>query len=570
MAKFRKNLNISENNYFGTGVLTKLSFAGKFYLVLFLLAAGLLIQSVLILSYFYEYRNELMNLGDFRKINDQSLGVFRDLSQDIIEKFKISGSAGIAVDVSDDLTQIIQASDNLKKNLGLNIAFDEIKNIEEIINEFSKIKPPLSAQMYQEALKSFDRFREAIVSLETALSEHYQSNYLEIIIIIFIKFVVVLLILLVEILIGKWVVGCALRSIEEPAERIINCLQGSGVDLQVKLPIFAGEGLGATGLILNEAIAKWHSLALGFKNASNKLNYLIEELAAGFNQLFFLEVQLREVYREVQSSLQDQQQVSKRVDEEIQVLRSGIAGLQNLPRKLSKISQEFDSLLTVNQDYLKGIADRQVEVKNESHNLISFLQELSDTSERVDRIMKELGEIEEESAMLAFNSAISAARAGEEGQGFSVVAKEIANLVERSKRASDSLSGLIGEIQAQIDRIVGLMPENDQVESGKIALDQIINSVFERLNENAAKCVTELDQMRQVAETIFAISSETFEEINLKLDSAPVVTSGLTEVQKVIDEYLESVAYTGTLKDKLQETVNNLQSATDLLINGNA
>lgn len=570
MARFRKNLNISENSYSGTGILSKFSFTGKFYLVLLLLGVGLLIQSLLILSYFYEYRNELMNLGNFRKINDQSLGVFRDLSQDIIEKFKISISTGIAVDVSDDLTQLMQASDDLKKNLDQNLAFDQIKNIEELIEEFIKIKSPLSAQMYQEALESFDRFQEAIVSLETVLAKYYQSNYHEIIIIISIKFVVVLLILVAEILIGKWVVGCALRSIEEPAERIVNSLQGSGADLQVKLPIFAGEGLGATGLILNEAIAKWHSLALGFKNASNKLNYLIEELAVGFNQLFFLEVQLREVYHEVQSSLQDQQQVSKRVDEEIQQLRSGLAGLQSLPRKLSEISQEFNSLLTVNQDYLKGIADRQVEVKDESLNLISFLRELGATSERVDRIMKELGEIEEESEMLAFNSAISAARAGEEGQGFSVVAKEIANLVERSKRASDSLSGLIGEIQDQIDRIVGLMPKDDPVESSTIVIDQIINSIFERLNENAAKCVTELDQMRQVAETIFAISSETFEEINLKLDSTPVEAGRLTEIQKVIDEYLESVTYTGTLKDKLQETINNLQSATDLLVNGNA
>ncbi|MGE5606334.1 MAG: methyl-accepting chemotaxis protein, partial [Bacteroidota bacterium] len=357
---------------------------------------------------------------------------------------------------------------------------------------------------------------------------------------------------------------------EEPAERIINCLQGSGADLQVKLPIYAGEGLGTTGLILNEAISKWHSLAMEFKNASNKLNYLIEELVSGFNQLFFLEVQLREVYHEVQSSLHDQQQVGKRVDEEIQGLISGLTGLQNLPRKLSEISQEFNSLLTVNQDYLKGIADRQVEVHNESHNLIIFLRELGATSGRVDRIMQELGEIEEESEMLAFNSAISAARAGAEGQGFSVVAKEIANLVERSKRASNSLSGLIGEIQTQTDHIVGLMPKNDQVESGKIALDQIINSVFESLNENAAKCVIELDQMRQVAETIFALSSETFDEINLKLESSPVETSGLAEIQKIIDRYLESVAYTGSLKDKIQETVSNLQSATDLLISRNA
>lgn len=570
MAKFRKNLNISESNYSGTGILSKLNFSGKFFLALFLLSTGLLIQYILMLSYFYEYRNALMDIGNFRKSNDRSLAVFRDLSHDVLEKFKISKNTGIVVDVSEDLSQIILACDSLKKNLHQNIALEQIKDIEEIVTQFRKIKSPLPALIYQESLKLFEQFQEAVISLETVLSGLYQRNFREILIIMFLKFAIVLSILLIEIAICNWLVRCALRSVEEPAERIIRCLQGSNADLQVKLPIYAREGLGATGLILNEAIAKFHSLALEFKNASNKLNYLTEELASGFNQLFFLEVQLREVYHEVESSLKDQQQVGNRVDEEIEALIFNLSGIQNLPRKLSEISEEFNSLLTVNQDYLKGITGRQLEVKNESHNLTAFLRDLEATSGRVDRIVKELGEIEEESEMLAFNSAISAARAGEEGQGFSVVAKEIANLVERSKKASADLGGLISEIQAQTDQIVNLIPENSEVKSGKIALDNIINSTFENLNETAAQSLAELDQMRQVAETIFFISSETFEGINHGLKSSPMETSGLIEVQKAINRYLESVAYTGKVKDEIHETVNELQSATDQLINRNA
>ena len=568
MAKFRKNLNISENNYLGTGMLSKISFSGKVYLVLFLLTGGLLIQFILVLSCFYEYRNAAMNIGDFQKINDGSLTVLYNFSQDLLDKFKISSSAEIAVDVSDDLSQIIQATANLKNNFSHNTASEQIKDIEEIIVEFGKIKTPLSNTMYQEALKLFERFQKAVTSLETIISARYQRDYHEILMIVFIKFTIALITLVITISISKWLAGCARRSVEEPAGRIISCLQGN-TDLQVKLPIFASEGLGATGLILNDAIAKWHSLALEFKNASNKLNYLIEELACDFNQLFFIEVQLREVYREIESNLQNQREVGQRVDEKIDALIDDLSGLQNLPRKINEIAEEFNSLLTVNQDYLKGISNRQLEVKDESHSLITFLRDLGATSGRVDRIMKELGEIEEESQMLAFNSAISAARAGEEGQGFSVVAKEIANLVERSKRASNNLSGLIVEIQSQTDQIVSLIPENDQAELGKMALDQIINSVCEKVNVNAAKCLAELEQMRQMVETVFVMTNETFEEINLKLKSSPVVTSGLSEIKETIDRYLASVAYTGEIKGKIQETVVSLQSATDLLINRN-
>lgn len=569
MAKFRKNLIVSDNNYSGTGILAKLNFSNKFYLALFLLTLGLFIQSIVILSCFFEYRSEFINLANLRQINEDSITVFRDLSQELNAKFKISGWAGIPTEVSYSLNQMVHACDNLKRNFDDQIILKLIDPIVELIAEFDKIPPLLSAEAHQETAPLFHKFQAAVNSLEAGLGEFYQRNYHEILITVVVKFTLVFLILLLEIEICKWMVRCALRSVEEPAERIIRGLQGPNGGLQVKLPIFASEGLGATGLILNEAISKWHSLALEIKNAGNKLNYLVDELVSGFNQLFFIEVQLGEVYREIETSLKNQQQIGERVDEEIRMLGFKLSELQQLPGKMNEIAQEFNSLLAVNQDYLSGIVDRGFEINSESHDSKAFLWDFGATSVRIDQIIKKLKEIEEESEMLAFNSAISAARAGEEGRGFSVVAKEIANLVERSKKASTSLSGIIGEIQTQSDYIVSLIPENAVAYSGGISLDRFLAAGCQNLNETSAKCVIELEQMCQEIETIFIKSSGTFEEINSKLNSSPVEISGLSEVRKTITQYLESVKYTGELKDKIYDTVNRLQSATDRLINWN-
>lgn len=569
MAKFRKNLIVSDNNYSGTGILAKLNFSNKFYFALFLLALGLSIQSIVILSCFFEYRSELLNLANFRQNNEDSITVFRDLSQELNAKFKVSGRTGIPTEVFYSLNQMIQACDNLKRNFDEQIILKQIDHIVEFIAEFDKIPPPLSTEAYQETVPLFHKFQVAVNSLEAGLGEFYQRNYHEILITMVVKFTIVFLILLLEIEICKWMVRCAVRSVEEPAERIIRGLQGPNGDLQVKLPIFASEGLGATGLILNEAISKWHSLALELKNASNKLNFLVDELESGFNQLFFIEVQLGEVYREIETSLKDQQQIGKRVDEGLQMIGFKLSELQYLPGKIKKVAEEFNSLLAVNQDYLSGIVDRQLEINNESHDLKIFLWELGATSGQIDRIIKNLEEIEEESEMLAFNSAISAARAGEEGRGFSVVAKEIANLVEHSKKASTSLSGIIGEIQTQTDYIVGLIPENAAANADRISLDRFLTTVCQSLYETSEKCVIELEQMCQEIETIFIKSSETYEAINSKLNSSPIEINGLSEVRKTIGRYLESVKYTGELKDKIYDTVNSLQLATDRLINRN-
>lgn len=570
MAKFGKNLNVSGSNYSGAGLLTKISFSGKVYLVLFLLVAGLFVQSILFLSYFYEYRNDLMNIALSRRTNDDTLRVLHDLSQDLLEKFNLSSRSGILVDGSDDIVQISQAINSLKNNLNGNIALEQINKIEALIDQFGRIASPITADKYQAAAKSYGQYNTAVNNLENVLSKHYQRNYQEILVIILIKCVIIFSLLLLEIWVCKLLFKRALWSIDEPADRIIRFLKVANVGSQVKSPVFTSEGLGNTGLILNEGISRWHTLTLSFKNASNKLNYLVDELASSFNQVFFLEVQLREAYLEIEASLNGQEQIGKKVNEEIEVIISDLSELQNLPRKVTEISEELNSLFTVNKEYLDGVLDRQVEVNNESHDVIVFLQDLGATSERVDLIMKELREIQEESEMLAFNSAISAARAGEEGQGFSVVAKEIANLVERSKKASNNLGGLIAEIQTKTEQIVGIIPEDGLIKSNKLSLDQTINSICLNLSETATKCLTELDQMRQVVETIFVKSNETFEELNSTSGLPQVKTGQLSEIQNTIARYLESVKHTGEVTDKISGSVNSLQSATDLLINRNA
>jgi len=570
MAKFGKNLNISGSNHSGVGLLTRISFSGKFYLVLILLVAGLFVQSILFLSYFYEYRNDLMNIALSRRTNDDNLKVLHDVSQDLLEKFSLSSSSNISIDGSDDVLQISRAFNTIKNNLDGDIALKQINKIEVLTERFGKMASSITAGKYRAAAKLYHQYNAALNNFENVLADYYQRNCQEILVILLIKFVIVFSLLLLEIWGGRLLVKRAFRSIDEPADRLIRFLKGANIGSQGKLPIFTSEGLGNTGLILNEGVSKWHTFALSFKNASNKLNYLVEELASSFNQVFFLEVQIREAFLEIEACLNGQEQIGKKVNEEIEVIISDLSELQNLPRKVNVISEELNSLFTVNKEYLDSVLDRQVKVDNESHDIMFFLQDLAATSGRVDLIMKELREIEEESEMLAFNSAISAARAGAEGQGFSVVAKEIATLVERSKKASNNLGGLVGEIQTKTEQIVGIIPENGLIENDKLSLDQTINSICLNLSETATKCLAELDQMHQVVETIFIKSNETFEKFNSTSDLPQVETGQLSEIQSTIARYLESVKHTGEITDKISGSVNNLQSATDLLINRNA
>lgn len=569
MAKFKKNMIIAEQYYSGSGLWSKISLSGKLYLALFIIVAGLLIQFAVIVSHFFQYRNDLKNISVTRRANDDFVMALHNHTQDLFTKLYVVKNSEITVDISSELAQMQQTIQNFSKNLDSNVFSKSIDNFETISQQFNDLGTLINPKSYQVALKLCSEFRRNLTDVEKVLSGYYQNQYQDIAVILIIKLMIILLTLLLGLIICKSLVKCAIQSIDEPADRIIRVLHGSEGDLKVKIPVFSSEGLGASGLMLNTGISKWHEFALEFKNASNKLNYFSEELSAGFNQVFLLEAQLQEVYREIEASLDEQKQMGEKVSQEIQTIITELSELQFIPEKISRLGEDLNNLLTVNKESLSGLLNRQTEDNNESQSIVNYLKDLAATSGRVDRIMRELEEIEVESEMLAFNSAISAARAGEEGQGFSVVAKEIANLVERSKKASNNLSKLISQIQTKTEQIVSLAPEEDLMEEERFSLDQKINLVCANLSETAVKCLNEINVMGEEVQTIFAKNNETFEQINITTDLTYSETNELGKIKDIIGRYFDSLKHAGEISTKVYESINKLQSATNLLINHN-
>lgn len=94
MAKFSKRIMMSERNYSGSGIFSKINFSGKFYLALSLLLVWLVIQIILGLAYFYEYRNDLRNIALLRETAADSIKSLRDSSREMLERFKQNGLSG--------------------------------------------------------------------------------------------------------------------------------------------------------------------------------------------------------------------------------------------------------------------------------------------------------------------------------------------------------------------------------------------------------------------------------------------------------------------------------------------
>jgi methyl-accepting chemotaxis protein len=237
-------------------------------------------------------------------------------------------------------------------------------------------------------------------------------------------------------------------------------------------------------------------------------------------------------------------------DESLDLVVTAVEEMSSATKEVARNASETASqvdylakLVDEGEVSILGSTERLHDLTHEVKNASTVIARLSQSSEKISSVLDVILSISEQTNLLALNAAIEAARAGEQGRGFAVVADEVRNLASKTLLSTEDIRQMITDLQEEVSEAVRSI--NDSV---------TIATSTEELNEQTKAL---LDSVKSSSDQIQGLTIQTASATDQQSQVAEEINSNLSKLSNM-SKQIKDISH--LVNHSVQETLGNTES----------
>ncbi len=495
------------------------------------------------------YQQDLSNNENIKKeIND--LSIKNDQIIDNYEKTLISK------DEESIFSQLKKDRDEYKTTFSTVIKLVDENNYKDAQIKFSDITK-IRTKIYDDMDKLIKTNSDQADKADFQNASTYKSSWTNTVIVIMTG-------LAIAIMLG---LGISIMISKEIGKVLVFAKALGDGDLTQTIKVDTKDEIGNLGEALNKAGDNIKELISSIMNSAGDISASSEELSATTEEITSMMEAANESTEQIAQGAQELSSTTEGVNATMQEIAATTNELLNKSNNATNSSEEINKrAANIKDKAAQNIKNGNIIYEEKQANIIKSIED-GKVVEQVKTMADSIGSIAEQTNLLALNAAIEAARAGEQGKGFAVVADEVRSLAEQSSQAVVNIQNMVSQVRNAFD---GLS------KSGQDILDYMSNNVkpsYELLMNTGIQYEKDAEFVKNMAEEI-SISSKQMNnaigEISGSVQSVSAtseesaagseeIMSSINEITKAVSEVSKSAQSQAELAQKLNDMVQKFK-----------
>ncbi|WP_394134288.1 methyl-accepting chemotaxis protein [Aliivibrio fischeri] len=424
--------------------------------------------------------------------------------------------------------------DALNKILSDSIS-QKVSNIRDMVNkQYVSGKFTVSGSEWYQAstnrINEFKQYEDLLVEdIEKVISRLNSEVNTAIYSSLFIILLILSITIVSSVIISKLLIGQAVQ-----LSQVIETVS-KDKDLTIRAKVLSEDELGVSTKYLNEMLAEFHSVLQKMDIGSTQLATSAEES----------NVVMEVTANNSQHELAQVEEISTAISE----LSSTSKEVTTNATHAEEEAQSAINNVDIGKKHLENSMSLTRSINDSVQQTASMIEELRANAVNIGEVTNVISSISDQTNLLALNAAIEAARAGEQGRGFAVVADEVRNLAAKTQQSTQHIQEIISKLQSQSEKANNNMIENVTLIQQSVVLAEDVKLSFNDI-ENSVQAISDINtlvatasqEQYSVTEDIAKNTTRTFDLVNENVSSIHQTQLVSQELAKLAEQQKSEIA----------------------------